>query len=724
MSAASNSSIWRSPLYALLLPALLIGLGVWQITRADETSSLTRLRVERLQASEDKVRAIAKSEPNAALRFSGSAQSYTPAEALRLMEEDRSSLGTDRLVERAREGSAWMAAGGGGVALLAALIALALVRMRARSGLKNRESLVRGFGSVVRRLPFLLGCVAVGTGLGVVGAVLFEVGGSYYLNSINTGEIKLMLLAVVVAGGSLVYAFNAVRQLRRALGAYEPKPLVTLGRTVAPAEAPGLFAFLRDIAEKQGASVPDNVVLGLTEGFFVTSSPVRLMPEDRALSGHSLYLPATYLPLLSREQTAAIVAHEMAHFTGEDTRYTQDFLPLYASMSRSMDAVMMKGSKTKFDTFLQPASLLARYGLTAFDHAVNHWSRLREFEADRASLRVGENRDAATALIRTGVSAGIIDGALRDAYEHPNRASNDLVGDIMARAGSVGFTEPGRYLDDRQAHPTDTHPLTRQRIEALGVKVDDNLLAEACRPVPEGDGFVESLFDDWTGLRRRLGDDLLGDARQQDQRYQAALETAASAVSKDVEFHENAGVQLFAIGFLVCVFAGLAGVAIWLTLSGFIGSADDLVWGQGLAVALLAIGGLLAWFMLKRYRRARGGPFLVIGPEGCRIPTFAGIIPWSAITAIGVTTGQKFFTTFSLDPKATLPERDGKRWSVKLDRRKNLLTLVGYVPKGMKPQAYLDLLIQGRQACHAREALRARQAQMTGVPETPERVAS
>ncbi len=208
------------------------------------------------------------------------------------------------------------------------------------------------------------------------------------------------------------------------------------------------------------------------------------------------------LPMLSRGEVEAVVAHELAHFTGEDTQFSQSFLPLLASMSRTMAAVTTRQcTRHGREAMWQPASVLAGHVLDSFGSTVSHWSRLREFEADQAALRAGRGRDAATALIRTGLGSGLTQDALDDMFERPGHASRDVVGAVMERAAYIGFQSPARHPEDRQPHPTGTHPLTRQRIKALGIPIDDALLAEASCPVQDTSATVAtSLFADWDGL--------------------------------------------------------------------------------------------------------------------------------------------------------------------------------------------------------------------------------
>ena len=487
-----------------------------------------------------------------------------------------------------------------------------------------------------------------------------------------------------------------------------------LGRAVTDAEAPALWAFLRDIAARQGAGVPDHIVLGLTDGFFVTQSRVQIRPEERVLAGQTLYMPATMLPLLSQGEVEAVVAHELAHFTGEDTQYSQHFLPLFTSMSRTMAAVTAR-QRTKHgrEAVWQPASVLAGHVLDSFASTVNHWSRLREFEADRAALRAGRGRDAATALLRIGMGTGLTQGTLADMFEHPGRADRDVVGAVVQRAGSSGFDNPASHLEDRQPHPTDTHPPTRQRIEALGIPVDDSLLAEASRPVQETDAaFATSLFADWVGLRQRLGADLLAVAHLRDQQRADALRSAAAAVTEEIAIHERSLRNILVTSIPAALLAALALFLLWAQYGITQEPGADQVILPETAAGLLVAAVVLGWFALSRYRRGRAGPFLVVGPDGFRCLGLAALVPWSDIDGVHVTVRNSFVTTaFHFRAAAPWPVQTGWRFSVKLAERKRLLTLRGFAPRGMNPQAYLTLVDRAWRAHQAKQLLLAREAE-------------
>ena len=717
MPDARRRHRWLHPAVALVLPAGLIALGIWQISRVAGEAEGFAARAERVQASIARLQPLAARDPSATIRFTSDPQAYPVDRALEMMQRAETELTRDAWIDRARGWAAWAAVAGGAVALLAVLGCLAAATLGAWRGRRSRAALVGAFRAVMRMLPPLLGLVTVATAVAVVGAVLFESGGVWFRNSINTGEVKLILLGLALAVGGVLIAVNSVRQLRRALQAFTPEPMQVLGRAAGPGEAPGLWAFLQQVAAGQGAAGPDNVVVGMTEGFFVTSSAMRLLPENRVVTGRTLYVPAPFLPLLSQGETAAVIAHELAHFTGEDTAYSQHFLPLYAGMSRSMDAVSShQAAQGWISAVFQPAAVLAGHVMDTFSRTVAHWSRLRELEADRASLGVGHGQAAASALVRTGISAGLIGGAMDEMYERPAQADPDLVATVMARAGALGFTDPARHLEDRQPHPTDSHPPTRQRIESLGIPVDGALLTLASRPLQAEDvAFTEGLFADWPDFRRALGDDLLAVAVAHDRQFQARLEEAAGAVVDDVPIHERARLAAVALAICGAVLAliGLfvAGVALGTDWAG----TRNTLPLAGLGAAVVLAGGLFLVAAWMRERRGRAGPFLVVGREGVRCIGLAGLLPWSGVAGIQVMTGQAFVTTFFLNAAHPLPEQTGHRWSVKVDRRKRRVVLKGLVPQGMTPQAYLDLLNSALRAHRATELLREREAAGAGL---------
>ena len=624
----------------VLLPLLLAAAGAWEIGRGTATVAALAAEGARFPAQLARIQALAQRDPMATVRFTGDDRYYGAALAATMMADRFQALQTDVTVAQLRVPFAWLAAGAAVVSLAGGLLALALVSAAARRSLRSRDVLVQAFGRLRRVVPFALGSQVVGVAVALLGVVVFECGGLWFMDTLSAGEIKLVAVMLAVAGLALWGAWLSVRQLRRAFGLFRPSPATLLGMPVSETEAPGLFALVRELAHEQEAIMPQTVVAGALSGFFVTSYPQRLPATGGVVDGRTLHVSLPQLAVLSRAETRVVLAHELAHFSGSDTEYSVHFQPVYAGLQHSMAAVASRarGGHPVAVRMMRPAAALGEYVLDRFDLVVKHWSRLREFEADRNAV-AAESADAlATSLLRTAVTSEIVDAQLGAMAQHPDRAPEDLMQQMLAMAAGQGFIDPGRHLDERQPHPTDTHPPTVQRIEAAGVAIDDGLLARAARPVDAGErAAAEALFADWPGLCRAVTQQLRGVAVAREQAYVRQVKAAAAAVDEaPVELFERRGYILGVLGFLAVFCFGLAALLGWLLTAPDVDDADTTL---AVGAAVCAVGGLAACLGLLRFARNRA-PFLVLTAAGIASPAFTGTVPWEAVAGVTVAGGR------------------------------------------------------------------------------------
>ncbi|MCR0981475.1 M48 family metallopeptidase [Roseomonas populi] len=695
----------------MLLPLAVLGLGLWEASRAEAdlaATELNRARAAKAVSLLESRPAPANGRPDFGAQFRRNGQTYAGPLAL---DQARDALGdAERAVTlshiRGHLPPLVMLAGGLAAALsVTVLLAAALL---GRAGRASREALLRGFSLARRALPGVLGAQVVLFALGVVGITGFEALGILEADNLSSGGAKLLGILALVIGASLWIAGKAVFQLRRALDLFAPDPLPILGRPVTPDEAPGLWRLLDDLAGRLGALRPDNVVVGLTGGFFVSSGPKVLEPGGAALGGRTLYLPLPYLPLLREDEVATIIGHELAHFSGGDTEYSLRFVPIYAGVSRSLDAVVTAGADVNgsVSPLIRPALNLGIFVMDQFHHAVRHWSRLREFAADAAGASVTSADASARALLRTSAIHPRIEAVLDAAAEAPASAPPDLVDATLRLAAEQGLDDPAKHLEEEQPHPTDTHPPTRQRIAALGREPDAALLAEAAAPPPPPSpgamSRLSALFAAPEALCRAATEDFLAVVRSNALARRNALEAAAAGVAPDAtvlgENTRGGGI------FLLC-FGGILAVAILFVMAvdvpGFGPTEKGIVCGSAGVLALVFL--VAGYLMLRRHDRT----FLVLRPEALEIPGLDRPIAWADVADLDMTMDRgSIITRMLLPPQAPFPTRlPGAGRRVKLDTKQRIVTLRSGLPCGMKPEGLAELIGRYRQADLARRLL-------------------
>lgn len=610
------------------------------------------------------------------------------------------------LVSRIRMACGLIAVAGGGLSLSAGLYGILLARWGATKALASRDDLVATFARVAASLPTIFGTMVAGLCVAVSGIVLSELGGLWFLQTAGILELRVLVLGLALAAGMIWVAARTLLDLRKALIRLVPEPSPMLGRVLTRDAAPGLWNFVSGIASRVHGDMPDHIMIGLTQGFFVTSSALQPIPADlpagpMPLQGRTLYLAAGPLAVLDEFEVAAIIGHELAHFTGGDTAYSQQFLPIYGGIMRNLDAVAIGLRPIRRGGLpLRAAMMLGYRMLEAFHGAVTRWGRLREFEADKASAMAVAPAAAASALLRSSAVAPLVDYVLAAGAAHPEMAT-DMIAEIFDRAETGLLPDPSRYLDARQAHPFDTHPPTCERIAALGVEVDDALLTRAARSTgPEEAAFADNLFVDWSGLRKLLSADALAVAGYNRQQKRTALKAVITAAEDITEVHEAALLPSL-LGMLGFGIAGLLLGAIF-----FVGGIVDLPGEGSLLMLLLGCIFLTAGIVscsgiVLALRNARRGAIMTLRLAGLEIRGMAGIIPWTVIRDVRLSWRSTVTVRFDFSPGAELPLCGGWPRRVRVDRRKRILILSGLRPSRIKPMELIALLTRYRQGSAA-----------------------
>jgi len=695
------SAVLKLVAATVLLPLCLMMLGLWERERGAEDWAAFAAEGRQLDriVADLEARVPKDGRIDWSMQFRRNGQLYGGPLALDQARAARNEVATLTTVMEWRRLLPPVVIVGGAIAAALSILVLLAGTLLGQVGRTSRDALVRGFSLMRRVIPTALSAQILAATAGFVAAVTFEAG-MLVQTGFSAGALKLLGLAVVVVGGAVVVAGSTVLGLRRALSAFEPDSLPILGRVVTAAEAPGLWRLTEALADRLGALKPDAVVVGLGGGFFVSAGPAELEPGGERLEGRILYLPLPYLALMRVDETATILAHELAHYAGGDTAYSQRFLPIYAGVGRSLDAVAA-GHHGSF-SLLGPSLRLGVFVMERFHLAVRHRSRAREFAADAAGAGATSAEAAARALLRTGAVQPRIAETLDAAAQAPDSAPADLVAAVLDRVAAQGLDDPGAHLESEQPHPTDTHPTTRDRVAALGRAIDANLIAAAAaRPPSDAPGQLAAYFADPAGLCRAATADFLAAVRAQDAAFRAHLEATAAEIEADEKvLHENRRPQ--AIVFVTAgILFGVAALA--LALFGLPGLSPQEA--RIVAAVALVCGVALGGPGLYRLRDGER-VIMALRPEGLHVPGLDRAIAWDDIADLDMTLDRlTMVTRLLLPPEVAVPQRIPGGRGIKLDPKRRIVTLKHGLPRKMKPQDFADLIGRYRDAAQARRIL-------------------
>ncbi len=623
--------------FVLLLPLLLGSIGFWQSQRIGVTlkeDALKRVIATReitaLQKEITRVKAIQAREPNTVFTMGdNSSIKLNAAQVLMQLDSELSQVKLDPTKLMAHTWQQYLA----GFSVVAALLALVVgsfgllvVFIASLNAMRSRGALLRGFNAARGLLPLLIVTLTMTLGLSFCSILIFEALASFFSGVRHDARLEIGAVLVALAGFYTVFRllWSSPSTFKR----FRPEPLEVLGQRIAITEAPDLWAFIKDLAKKANALEPEHIIFGLTDSFYVTSGVLQLMPSKSVLEGRTLHLPLHEVALLSQEETAAIIGHELGHFSGQDTEYSQRFIPIYAGVSRNMQNLAEQLGTGSFIELiiLQPSFLFSSWFMERFDIAVQHWSRQREFAADQVGIQVAGATASASALIRVAAIREIIGEVFDAIYKNPSTASRDFIATVLAAAANHKLTIPLDLLEQSATHPTDTHPPTSQRLEAMGVafppRTDLALLALRRNPANTKLWLEESWFTQstltLTQISEQLSTDLLANVLEQDLAYEVALQEVASQGKQEVTIYENTLSMMIISVLLTVLFAAIGGSLLFSDFATKI-----------FAIVVLGVAAFFAYLVAIFYRRGRD-PVLHLSIEGLQIHK-DHLIPWKAV---------------------------------------------------------------------------------------------
>ncbi|MBN1515140.1 M48 family metallopeptidase [Candidatus Sumerlaeota bacterium] len=253
------------------------------------------------------------------------------------------------------------------------------------------------------------------------------------------------------------------------------------GRLLDEFEAAKLWSQIQELCGRLGLQKPDQIVAGIDDNFFVTEHPVTVQGVTH--TGRTLFVSLALLKILSMQEANAVLAHEMAHFSGADTIYSKKISPLMSRYGEYLGTLYA-------NVISRPVFYFMLFFWSMYQLSLNRLSRHREFRADAIAAELTSPQAMARSLVKIIIYSNYRHQVQSElfAQEHAVESMN-----IISRI-EAGFNEFARACVQDQhlggevpSHPFDSHPPLKQRLDAVGMSLGEALNAAVLDPV----------FDSW-----------------------------------------------------------------------------------------------------------------------------------------------------------------------------------------------------------------------------------
>lgn len=314
----------------------------------------------------------------------------------------------------------------------------------------------------------------------------------YFVGRLHYGIILSAGIAAFLGVCNVfIHAFSPIKSAKaRVFGKILPKD-----------SYPQIWNYVETLANKIGTTPPDTIIVGLEPTFFVTQSDVTCL--DGEITGKSLFLSLPFCRVLSKDELGAIIGHELGHFVGEDTKWSQKFYPIYRGSTDTLSSLYEHGGESF--AFL-PAIYFMTLFIYSFEKSEKTIGRERELNADSIGSKISSSEIMSKALVKAHV--------FQHAWEYTNEKVKESLSDgkqiinISAYFHAVCSNTPADFMKDEigkssTSHPTDSHPPLLVRLNSMSIKLE-SIYAD-CLQLPTANTAID-LINDATNLEEELSD--------------------------------------------------------------------------------------------------------------------------------------------------------------------------------------------------------------------------
>lgn len=312
----------------------------------------------------------------------------------------------------------------------------------------------------------------------VIGQSILAVALSYWVTAfwMNIYVPKLIVIIGILAIGAICLLVAAIFRKLPEFWEFE-------GTLLKKTDAPELWQRVTDMANRLSIAPPDQIFVGIDDNFFVTEHQVKVGGE--IYNGRTLFASLSLLKTLTRSEADAVLAHELAHFSGEDTIYSKRISPLLGKYGHYLEALYQGGLS-------RPVFHFMFFFWNMYQMALSKQSREREFRADRIGSELTSPGDIARSLVKiaayckyrfkvqsklfeTDESMEKMDVFQRIEHGFPKFMNESVQGSELDEAGTP--------------HPFDTHPPLQSRLQSVGYEIKAALKSDEPLPAPNNTWF-------------------------------------------------------------------------------------------------------------------------------------------------------------------------------------------------------------------------------------------
>lgn len=296
----------------------------------------------------------------------------------------------------------------------------------------------------------------------------------YFIFSIISIIPTGMILLIFIGGlAGILYSLLGIWNSFKKPQIYSPAILVNN-------DLPKLTSFIQDLCEDMKTRMPDSIILEMGNNFYVTQSPVKSFSGNH--TNRTLCISLPLLRFLKKHELKAILAHELAHFTGNDVEFSEKFYPIYRGvlstiygMSNITDSSSGNSSAISIPLII-PIIILKRY-LSYFMCLEKEIGRQRELRADSIASLKTSPLIMASALVKIyayGMQWSMLASKL---LTESNKGEKGCVNIPMnfhtaLTEEDISINETIKTDSMLSSNPTDSHPSLYYRLKCLN---EDNL---------------------------------------------------------------------------------------------------------------------------------------------------------------------------------------------------------------------------------------------------------